>query len=252
MKSIFRSLSQAGRQPLRLFVLFTVLVSLTALLAQSEFIFTVKADNSYFSLGIGAPFTQDWTNPDLITVNDDWNGVLSINGYRGDDAAAGTGVDPQTIVTDAASTVLDVNINQTDPNTFATGGVAEFAIPDAVVALQGSGTGDFPNLDIRLNTSGCTAPNSVNVQYNLRDIDGSADNAVQPIALQYRVGATGNYTNIPEAFVADATTGPSLATMVTPVNVFLPAAALSQRRKCVRNPVPTKLRPRSVTVTCPG
>ena len=52
--------------------------------------------------------------------------------------------------------------------------------------------------------------------YNLRDIDGTTDNAVQPVALQYRVGATGAFTNVPAGFVADATTGPSLATLVTP------------------------------------
>jgi hypothetical protein len=51
---------------------------------------------------------------------------------------------------------------------------------------------------------------------------------VQPVALQYRVGSSSNYTNIPEAFVADATAGPNLATLVTPVNVTLPAAVNNQ------------------------
>ena len=40
--------------------------------------------------------------------------------------------------------------------------------------------------------------------------------------------STGNYTNLPAGFVADATTGPSLATLVTPVSVTLPAAAAGQ------------------------
>ncbi|MFN0278122.1 MAG: hypothetical protein ACKVRN_05905, partial [Pyrinomonadaceae bacterium] len=31
------------------------------------------------------PFTQDWTNAGLITVDDDWSGVPGIIGYRGDD-----------------------------------------------------------------------------------------------------------------------------------------------------------------------
>jgi hypothetical protein len=51
---------------------------------------------------------------------------------------------------------------------------------------------------------------------------------VQPVALQFRVGNTGNFTNVPAGFVADATTGPSLATLVTPVSVTLPAAADNQ------------------------
>ena len=42
--------------------------------------------------------------------------------------------------------MVDVNVNQTNPNTNTTGGVAEFEIANAVVALQGSGTADAPNL----------------------------------------------------------------------------------------------------------
>ena len=65
------------------------------------------------------------------------------------------------------------------------------------------------------------------MSYNLRDVDGSADNAVQPVALQYRVGTLGPFTNLPAGFVADAT-GPASATLVTPVSVTLPAAAAGQ------------------------
>src|SRR6185295_5322833 len=116
--------------------------------------------------------------------------------------------------------------NQANPNTQATGGIAEFdGIANPVVALQGSGTADAPHIVIAVNTTGMSG---IKVAYNLRDIDGSTDNAVQPVALQFRVGSTGNYTNIPAGFVADATTGPSLATLVTPVSVTLPAAADNQ------------------------
>src|SRR5262249_15354099 len=45
-------------------------------------------------------FTQDWSNTGLITSDNDWSGVLSIRGFRGDNLAGGTGVDPQTIVKD--------------------------------------------------------------------------------------------------------------------------------------------------------
>ena len=164
-------------------------------------------DNSYFALSPGTPLTQNWTDPALITVSDDWSGVPSINGYRGDDATAGTGVDPQTFIADLSG-VLDVNANQTNPDVYETGGVAEFdTLADPVVALQGSGTADFPNLDIRVNTLGCTSPtNSGTISYNVRDIDGSADDAIQQVALQYRVGASGDYTNIAAGYVADATT----------------------------------------------
>jgi len=74
---------------------------------------------------------------------------------------------------------------------------------------------------LHLNTTGVPV---VRVQYTLRDIDGSVDNAVQPIALQYRVGTTGNFINVGSAFVADASAGPSL-TLDTPVVVTLPLDA---------------------------
>ena len=84
------------------------------------------------------PFGQDWSNPELITTSDDWTSVPGIVGYRGDGLAAATGVDPQTVLTEGAP-VVDVNANQANPNTFTTGGVAEFTAAgaggNAVVAL---------------------------------------------------------------------------------------------------------------------
>ncbi|HYU40838.1 MAG TPA: DNA/RNA non-specific endonuclease [Vicinamibacteria bacterium] len=169
------------------------------------------------------PFSQDWTNTGLITTDDNWSGVPGVVGFRGDGLAGTTGVNPQSIVVE--STVVDVNANQLNPNTFTTGGVSEFHIANPVVALQGSGTARAPYLQFHINTTGMTA---IHVAYSLRDIDGSTDNAVQPVALQFRVGASGNFTNVPEGFVADASTGPSLATAVTPVSVTLPTTAENQ------------------------
>lgn len=171
------------------------------------------------------PFSQNWTNTNLITVADDWSGVPGIVGYRGDNLTNATGTDPQTILVDGSATPINVWANQTDPNTFLSGGVAEFdTLANPSVALNGSGTADAPHIVINLNTSGTTA---VNVAYNVRDLDGSADDAVQAVALQYRVGNTGNYTNIPAGFVADATLGGS-ATKVTPVSVVLPTICENQ------------------------
>lgn len=177
-----------------------------------------NADVVPWNLG-GSNFLQDWSNNGLITTANDWSGVPSISGYRGDDAAQGTGVDPQTIVADY-STPLNVQANQTNPNTNTTGGLAEFHLADSVVALQGSGTADNPNLVIYLDA---TARQNVTISYDLRDIDGSTDNAITPVALQYRLSNSGNWTNVAAGFVADASSGPSLATQVTPVSVSLAA-----------------------------
>jgi predicted extracellular nuclease len=179
------------------------------------------------------PLTQQWTNTGMITANDNWSGVPGIEGYLGQDITTGTGTDPQTLLgTSAVAGDLTVLANQTT-TTITNGDVAEFHTTsqpgapgaDPTIALQGSGTADAPYVLFYLNTTG---QSGVSVAYNLRDIDCTADNAVQPVALQYRVGNSGNFTNVPAGFVADATTGPSLCTQVTAVNAALPAAVDNQ------------------------
>lgn len=178
------------------------------------------ADTSPQSL----PFAQDWTNPDLITTDDNWDGVPGVIGYRGDGLVAATNVDPQTVVADGSTTPVDVNANRTDPGAFATGGVAEFQggteiAGNPVVAFQGSSTADAPHLVATVNTTGNTG---IRVQYNLRDIDTGAT-TTQQVALQFRVGTAGNYTSVPAGYVNQAANGGT-----TPVNVVLPAAADNQ------------------------
>ncbi len=188
-----------------------------------------RANSVYQSL----PFSQDWSNAALITTDNNWDGVPGIVGYLGDGLVSTTSADPQTILADGSLTTSDVNANETNPNTFDTGGVAEFdSLANATVALQGSSEADAPHLVLYLNTTG---QQNINIQYKVRDLDGSTDNAVQQVALHYRVGTTGNFTNVPGAgFVLDATTGPSLATQVISVNAPLPAAANNQSQLQVR------------------
>ena len=200
-------------------IILNVLLVAALALSLAPFARPAQADNTAQSL----PFSQGWSNTGLITTEDNWSGVPGISGFRGDNLTAVNDVDPQTVLAD--ETTVDVIANQTNPNTLTTGGVAEFHIADPVVALQGSGTADAPFLLLHLNTTGLS---SITISYNLRDIDGSTDNAVQQVALQFRVGSSGNFTNVPAGYVADATTGPSLATLVTPVSVVLPAAADNQ------------------------
>jgi len=184
---------------------------------------TARATTTAWVLASG-DLTQNWGNTALITVDDNWGTVPSIMGYRGDDLTIVTGTDPQTVLS-SASTPVDVIANQTTPNTVTTGGVAEFEITDPVVAMQGSGTADAPNLVFYLDSTGMQA---ITISYNLRDIDGSADNAIQQVALQFRLGGSGDFTNVSAGYIADASTGPSLATLVTPVSVTLPGSADNQ------------------------
>ncbi|MDZ4754920.1 MAG: hypothetical protein SGJ11_10550 [Phycisphaerae bacterium] len=187
-----------------------------------------SADNVYQPL----PFSQDWSDVNLITTNDDWAGVPGILGFLGQNITTTTGTDPQTLLTvSGAANDIDVIANQTAPNSTTSGGVGEFEITDPVVALQGSGTADAPHLLFHIDATGQSA---IQVAYNLRDIDGSADNSIQQVALQYRIGERGDFTNVPSAYVADASSGPDLATLVTAVNVTLPAECDNQPQLQIR------------------
>jgi hypothetical protein len=173
---------------------------------------------------VALPFAQAWSDTGLISRDDDWAGVPGVVGHRGDGLTAAAGTDPRTVVTDGSGTPVDVNANETDPRAVGlAAGVTEFELPDPVVALQGSGTAAAPHLVLSLDTRGRSG---VTVRYRLRDVDPSAiANAVQPVVLQFRAGGSGDFAPVPGGFVADATTGPGEATLVTPVSAVLPAAA---------------------------
>ena len=172
-------------------------------------------------------FAQNWSNAGLITTDDNWSGVPSIVGYRGDDLTTSTGTDPRTIVTSSA--VVDVNANQTNPNTFNTGGVTEFALVDPTIALAGSGTADAPYIVIHLDVTG---RENLVFSANIRDLETTTDDATQQVAVQYRIGTTGNWINVPGGYIADATI--VSATQATPLSVALPSAVDGQAQVQVR------------------
>lgn len=179
----------------------------------------VQANSLYFNLASGS-FSQNWSDTNLIDAEDNWDAVPSIIGFRGDDLTTATDANPQTIT--GTSTVVDVNPNRTDPNTFITGGVAEFELSDPTIALQGSGTADAPYIQLHLNSTG---RKNITVSYRLRDLDTNADNAAQQLALQFRPVPSGAWINIPEGYVPDATAGPNVAGPDINRTVTLPAGA---------------------------
>lgn len=169
------------------------------------------------------PFVQDWSNPALVTQENDWSGVPGFVGYRGDKLAPKPGVNPQTVTADGNLTPSSALPNQKNPNTQRTGGVAEFdSIPNPTVALKGSGTASAPMLLLHLDTKG---KQNIAVGYKLRDLDGSANNAVQAVSLQYRAETNAAFIDVAAAYAPDATMGPGVATLVTPIVVVLPAEA---------------------------
>ena len=167
-----------------------------------------------------------------IAVDDDWSGVPGVVGYRGDGLVPEPGSDPRTVTADGSGTPLDVAANRTDPRAVGlAAGVAEFELTDPVVAIQGSATASAPHLVMSLDTRGRAGET---LRLLVRDIDATANDAVEPVALQYRVGAAGEFAAVPGGYVADATSGPGEASKVTRVGVNLPAEADGQQLVQVR------------------
>ena len=168
------------------------------------------------------PFYQDWSNTSLITTEADWSGVPGVMGYKGDSGDDLVGVDPQTILNDNSTVMVIPNLTSVDT---LQSGVGEFQLSDSTIALKGSLQADAPYILINLNTTG---KYSLTVSYDVRDIDWTVNNAIEQVALHYRISNSGLWTNLPGGYIADATTGPYLSTQVTHISVTLPADAENQ------------------------
>lgn len=173
------------------------------------------------------PYAQDWSNASLITTNDNWSGVTGIQGYLGQDITTATGTDPQTLTGESA-VANDTDVVANAAATASNGGVVE--VEGNTIAIQGSGSADAPYVAFHLDLTGQT---NVSFAFNAKDLDASADDATQQVAVQYRVGAAGPFTNIPSAYIADATTAGS-ATQVTVRDIALPVEVDNQASVFVR------------------
>jgi hypothetical protein len=172
--------------------------------------------------GFAPPLAQNWVDTTLIARDDDWSRVPAMVGYRGDGLAPEPGTDPRRLTADGSGTPVDVTANRARTGEIGlAAGVAEFELTNPVVALHGSATASAPQLVMALDTRGRS---KVSVRLTLRDIDGTAD-AVEPVAVQYRVGRSGAFANVAGGYVADATGADPGRELVTPVAVTLPAAA---------------------------
>ncbi len=187
----------------------------------------ITPDTTPHVLALGN-FHQNWSDSTLITANDDWSGVPSIMGYLGEDTIV-EGIDPQTILTPYSN--IDLIANQGSNTALTDGGIAEFdSLANPVVALQSGGTADAPNLVVFIDTTGRS---NISISYNLRDVDLTADNSIQPVALQYRVGSAGSFVNVPAGFRPDVTAGPSLIRNM-PYSVTMPSAVDNQAEVQIR------------------
>ena len=175
----------APRSPRR--ARLAALVSVALAITGFQLFLAPPAAQADVSTKITPPYSQDWSNAGLITANDNWTGVVGVEGYLGQDITTTTGTDPQTLLTESVvagdSSVL---ANQTVAS-ITNGDVAEFETPLETIALQGSGTADAPNVVFHLDLTGKTG---TTFAFNAKDIDGTADNAVMPVATQYGSAAS--------------------------------------------------------------
>ncbi|WP_375478733.1 DUF4347 domain-containing protein [uncultured Nostoc sp.] len=189
---------------------------------------------NYYKLAT-SDFLQDWSNTNLITRDDDWSNLPNIRGFRGDGLVSSTGINPQTLLADGSATPIDVNANQSNPNTYTNSGITEFALSNPTIALRGSSTATAPNLVIYLDATG---RQNLQLSFTLRDIDTSTRDAIQSVAVQYRIGNTGNFTNLPAAFVPDASnnasTSASYDAREARISVLLPPEVTNQSQVQVR------------------
>jgi hypothetical protein len=204
-----------------------------------NFLPSVSANGNYHNFNSGnmsLSLTALTTN--LITSNNDWTAIASVEGYEGRGLTATHGVNPQTILgTEFTNNLLpnagntQINANKGNPNAYNAGGLTEFdtGLPLAF-GFQGNVQAN-PYMVFYLNTTGRT---SVTMSYEVIDIDNGSNNSVSPLALQYRIGQTGNFTNISAGFVADATDGPNLSGRVTYRSVVLPPACSNQAQVQIR------------------
>lgn len=199
----------------------------------------VEANSSHANLASGnLSFSVNAGNTNQISSNDDWLGVNSVEGYFGQNLTATHGVDPQTVLgTEFGSNALpspgnsQVNANKGNPSAYNAGGVTEFDTGSYLaIGFQGNVQAN-PYLVFYLNTTGRS---NVTISYTVMDIDGGSNDAVSPIALQYRVGSTGLFTNLPDGYIADVTQGPNLSGQTFSKSVVLPAAAANQPQVQVR------------------
>src|SRR5882724_5324302 len=176
--------------------------------------------------------TQNWSNSSLLNTPNDWSNIPSIVGFATVDGAHGHDTDPRTLTGDSEDPDIATNVSKSpsgfNPNSGQHGGIAEFQ-DFGIVALGGSHH-DAPNLVFYLDTTGISAP--VNVAFDVQDLDGSSRDSQEQLNVQYRIGETGPWVNVPDGYFADVTS-PN-ATPTTHVSIDLPLDALGHPELQVR------------------
>ncbi len=209
---------------------------------------TVSAQTYYPLNSIQNPaFVITWSDPNIITNDNDWSNIPFLRGFRGDALTTAENVDPRTITDDGTGTPVVIFANQSDPNTFNADGFAEFeSISNPCIAFRASNTASAPFLMMYFNTLNPPLGYAPGINFMLRDIDGTGNNAAQQVVVQYRVGESGPFINANQFFHVlpngdyfggyhpDATKGPFLHGHESFCEFIFPPACYNQPKVQVR------------------
>ncbi len=217
-------------------VAFAIFALVTLCLAAA----CVSANTAYYSLSSSnLMFRLTAASAGMITQNDNWANVPSVEGYCGNGLTGTFGVDPQTVVaTEFAPTMqlptsasTCVAANKGNPSAYNAGGLAEFDSGTYLaIGFQGNVQARAPYMVFYVNTTG---ESNVKFSFDATDIDGGSNDSVSQVAVQYRVGETGNFVNVPAGFIADAT-DKNVAGRLTNRNFVLPTAVDNQPKVQIR------------------
>ena len=173
-----------------------------------------------------------------VTAENDWSAAPGILGYTGADSnisgtTRGVQANPQTILDDLTTGVnplVHANELSMDSTVASNYAVVDFhpttgGLTKAMIALHANSKFDAPFLVYHISTTG---KSNVQIQYDVIDIDSGGTDATQEVALHYRIGSSGAWTNIPAGYIADATAPVAQAKKVTHITANLPANAWNQ------------------------
>ncbi len=180
------------------------------------------------------PYTQDWSTLSSLSTWADFPGVEGFTTGTHDRRGESREHDRRRDADGRGDAHLQPRaaVDRHHPQHRLDGGVLGFyAVTDKTVALSATSAFPTPVLVFHLDTTGKTG---IGFAYDVEDLDSSADDQPTRVALQYRVGTSGAYTNVPEAYLADATTKSNTTVVTTHVSVTLPSAVDAQSDVYVR------------------
>ncbi len=185
---------------------------------------TAPAGASVSSTISSFPYTQDWSG---LTATSTWADFPGVEGFTTGTSIASSNqpntTDVGTLTAEGTLTSnLVVRTGTAAPNGDSNGGVLAYPnVADKTVALSATGSVTTPLLVFHLDTTGRSG---FRIDYDVQDLDSSADDQPTRVALQYRVGTSGAYTNVPAAYLTDATTAANSTVTSTRVSATLPSA----------------------------